>query len=201
MRFEAKTKNRNIDVDAYSGFINNSDVQVNKTFFSNMCKSCRNYNAKYSCPPKSPSFDAVCKNEGIFVVMLKCSLADVKSTEYNKVRIANSVLKSRIENLMRHLEEKFNTKFLGSGSCRLCKPCNLKKGLPCRHPDRMRYSLESVGVDCNHLSTFLFNTPLLWYKDSRAPVYACVLAGLPCSKKDAKSAEDAFKLYIRSSKA
>jgi hypothetical protein len=85
---------------------------------------------------------------------------------------------------MRVLEKQFKTKFLSSGSCRLCKPCNLQNNLPCKHPKEMRFSLESTEIDCNDLSTKLFNTPLLWFKNNKAPEYTCILAGLISNKNE-----------------
>ena len=49
--------------------------------------------------------------EGIFVLMFLIRLENINSAEYNKVRIANSVIKSRIDKLMRILEKEFNTNF------------------------------------------------------------------------------------------
>jgi predicted metal-binding protein len=96
-------------------------------------------------------------------------------------------MKSRIDKLMRKLEEKFYTKFLSTGSCRLCKICNLQNKLGCRHPDKMRYSLEATSVDCDFLSKRLFNIPLLWFREEKAPEYSCVLAGLICNFMDVEN--------------
>jgi len=186
--FKVKTKENNLKINFFYDFINKKDVLVKKDCFSKMClNGCKNYKKKYSCPPFVPDFKNLIKeHEGLFIVLFLCKLNPIKSTEYNKIRIANVVLKSRIIKLMRFLEEKFNTTFLSTGSCNLCKPCKLKLNLPCKHPKKRRYSLEAIGIDCNKISKDLFNIKLLWYKNKKAPRYTCVLCGLVCDKKNIK---------------
>ena len=188
--FIVKTPNRTIEIGVYSEFVPKADVIVDRQTFSELCKKCRNYGKKYACPPKSPGFDSICAKEGLFVVLFKCNLEQIKNTsEYNKIRIANSVMKSRIDRLMRKLEAETGLRFLSSGSCRLCKKCNLEKNLPCKYPAKMRFSLESTGINVEKLSGALFGIPLLWYnpKNHKAPEYTCVVAGLMCDKKELPS--------------
>lgn len=190
-RFQVKTKNNSFQVEVYSKFISSSNIPLNKKKFNDMCKSgCVNYGKKYSCPPFVPEIKEIIKNsDGLFVVLFKCNLCQINSTEYNKVRIANAVMKSRTERLLRLIEKDLGVNFLGTGSCRLCKPCKLKLNLPCKYPDKRKYSLEALGVDCNKLSKSLFNIELKWYKIKKAPEYTCVICGLVCNKKQVREIE------------
>lgn len=187
---KVKSSTRAYNLEAYSSFIKKEEILVKKVLFSEMCeKGCKNYGNKFSCPPRTPCFDNLFSSrekEGLLIVMFLMRTKEINSTEYNKIRIANSIMKSRIDKLMRILENKFETKFLSSGSCRLCRTCCLKLKKPCKHPEKMRYSLEATGIDCNSLSENLFNIPLLWFKQGKAPEYTCVLAGLFCDAQDAE---------------
>lgn len=58
-----------------------------------------------------------------------------------------------------------------SGSCRLCKPCQCKEGLPCKRPNKMRYSMEATGLNVQQLSLDYLEHELLWYKDKTLPRY------------------------------
>ena len=192
---------RKISIEVYSDFIAKERIKIDKVCFSELCKKCKNYNKKYACPPKSPDFNLICNKEGVYIVLLKCNLEQIKNTgEYNKIRIANSILKSRIDRFMRSLEEKSGNKlkFLSSGSCRLCKKCNFQKNLPCKYPNKMRFSLEATGIHVEDLTKKLFDLPLLWYDSKKhlAPEYTCVVAGLMCDKKDVEKinySSDSFK--------
>ena len=184
--FKVNTIKNNFNVNYVYDYISKDKVKTDKGLFIKMCETgCINYNKKYSCPPFSPDFYSFSRDfDGLFVVLFFVNLDQIKSTEYNKVRIANVVMKSKINMLMRDLEVKFKTKFLSTGSCNLCKLCKCKLKLPCKYPDKKRYSLESVGVDCNKLSEELFGFKLLWYKEKNAPKYTTVVCGLLCNKKD-----------------
>ena len=191
MILKIKTPKNKFDVEIYSKFILKQEIKTDKKLFNEMCKQgCKNYNKKYSCPPFVPNLIELIKSkQGMYVVLFKCDLNQINSTEYNKMRIANVSMKSRSIKLMRILEQKFNTIFLSTGSCNLCKPCKLKLGKPCGHPDKRRYCLESTGVDCDKLCKDLFNVPMLWYKDKKAPKYTCVVCGLVCNLVEIKEIE------------
>jgi predicted metal-binding protein len=179
------TPRHKLDVECYFDFVSASEISVQKELFSAMCKQgCSNFGKKYSCPPLSPDFNHYVKNNKLLVLLLKTDLSQLSAYKpYHRLRVANAVLKSRIEKIMRSLEENTDTKFLGTGACRLCKPCHRKKGLPCNHPDKMRYSLESLGVDCNKLAKDLFGIPLQWYKSKTCPEYTCVMCAIPLKNK------------------
>lgn len=197
MSFEIKeffinTPKHKLKIECYYGFINIDKLTIKKEFFLDMCKKgCRNFNNKYCCPPFVPNFKQYIKNKDLlFVVLLKIDLNQLSQysyKEYHKLRIGNSVIKPRLEKILRYLESSFDSKFLSSGSCRLCKPCQKKIGKPCKHPKKMRYSLESFGIDCNKLSKDLFDIPLLWYQNREAPEYTSVISALPLKKETNKA--------------
>ena len=202
-KFEIKTKENNLIISYFSGFIPKNNIKVERELFAKMCKEgCKNYNKKYSCPPFTPCFEKIAqKYNGLFIVMFLCNLDNIKSTEYNKIRIANVVMKSRIIKLMRYLENKYNRIFLSTGSCNLCKPCKLKLNLPCAHPNKRRYSLESFGVNCDDISKKLFSRPILWYKDKKAPKYTCVLCGLICNANEEEIIKGEMDKWIKANLA
>jgi predicted metal-binding protein len=199
---KVKTKNNEFNIEYYHNFIRKKDIGIRKDFFNNMCKDgCINYGKKYSCPPLVPNINSLIhETRGLYVILFKSNPNQINSTEYNKVRIANGVMKSRIIKLMKSLETEFNTVFLSTGSCNLCKSCKLKLNLPCKYPDKRRYSLEAVGVDCNKLCEKLFRTKLLWYKNKKAPEYTCVLCGLVCNKNDKELIEKRLNELIKTFK-
>ena len=185
--FTARTPRHDLKVECLTAFVRSDEVGCDKAGFLELCKKgCRNYGSKYSCPPFSPDYNALVKDhEYLFVVLFKIDLNQLTAyKDYHRLRVGNAVIKPRIERLMRVLEGQTGTKYLSTGACRLCKPCRKRLGEPCRHPKEMRYSLESVGVDCNMLVKGLFGFPLLWYKDKKAPEYTAVVCALPIKEKD-----------------
>lgn len=152
----------------------------NKECFEALCKAgCPNYNSKWACPPYSPSYSEYKKDfSKALLVLFYCHLNQFHYTraEYMKVKASNAVLKSRMDRLMRVLEAKYAGRTLSNGSCRLCKPCNLKKNRGCKRPTEMRYSLESLGLNVVQICKDHLDHTLLWYVNRKAPRYSSVVS-------------------------
>ena len=198
MKIKIQTLQNRFDIETCSAFIEKQKIRRDKKLFNEMCREgCKNYGKNYCCPPLAPDFKVLVGDKsGLYVVLFKCDLNQINSTKYNRMRIANVAMKSRIIKLMRILEERFNTVFLNTGSCNLCKPCKLNLGQPCGHPDKRRYCLESTGVDCNKLCVDLFNIKLLWYGNKKAPKYTCVVCGLVCDEDESERVEKELNKLI-----
>lgn len=161
---------------------------VHKEKFDCLCKEgCSNYNRKWSCPPLSPAFEDVSNNyKYLYVFYLRISLdqLDYIKNDYLKIKAANSILKSRADGFLRYMISKSkNSKYISTGSCRLCKPCKLQKGLPCAHPNIMTYSFEALGVNVEALVNLCFQSPLQWYARGNLPMYTSVVCGLLTNEK------------------
>ncbi len=151
---------------------------VDKPKFDNLCHSgCRVWNSKHSCPPHSIGFQI---NQWLpfYVVILWMENTIISKNEYTKVKAINSILKSRLYQL---LSQYLNNKVLGSGSCRLCTPCAYPK--PCRYPDKMIYSMESVGIDVVSLCKVL-GYDLQWYQKGKPYLYGSVVGLIGDDNKD-----------------
>lgn len=142
---------------------------VDSSKFNELCHSgCRIWNSKWSCPPHSIGFRI---NQWLpfHVVILWMPNTIESKNEYTKVKAINSILKSRLNQL---LSQYPNNKVLGSGSCRLCKKCAYPD--PCRHPDKMIYSMEACGIDVVSVCKSLGHE-LKWYQKGKAYPYGSVI--------------------------
>lgn len=173
-------------------------IYVDEEKFSKLCESgCTNYAKKWSCPPFSPHLvDFIALWEKLFVFYLRVNIEQFSyiRNDYLKVRAANSVLKSRVDLFLRKMAEKYGS-YISTGSCRLCKPCKCKVGMPCMHPDKMAYSFEAMGVDVDQLVNKLFQKPLLWYKPRCLPKYTSVVCGLLTN--EVLTANNLYDEYIK----
>lgn len=143
------------------------------------CKEgCSNYGNKWSCPPYSKAFlDIEKKYSKAFLLCFSTEMnyySDVKNM-YLAVKAANVTLKTLIERCARSIEEYTNGYSLLSGSCRLCKPCQCKNKHPCKHPDKMRYSMEATGLNVQKVCFDFLKHRLLWYKNKKLPQYTSVV--------------------------
>ena len=178
------TPTHSLAAELLFGFCDASYLVTNHDVFFAMCRDgCPNFSKKFSCPPCSPDFRKMQGKLGrLLVVMLRLDLRQLDRAGYldhHRLRLGNAVIKPRLERLMRSLESEFGGRYLATGACRLCKPCQKKLAKPCKHPDKMRFSLEATGVDCDSLSRKVFGLPLEWYKDKRCPDHTAVICALP----------------------
>lgn len=185
--FTVQTPKHELIIQSSSEIVSRNVFDVQKKLFACMCKDgCSNFGVKYCCPPFSPSFDDYQSEFSDFlVVMYSVKLDQLNGfgySDYQKLQIGNAVIKPRLEKYMREVETNTHTKFFSTGACRLCKPCLGKLKKPCKYHDKRRFSLESVGVNCNKLALDVFGRPLLWYKDKTAPQYTSVIAAVPLRK-------------------
>ena len=145
-----------------------------------MIIGCPNYSSKWSCPPYSPAYKDFSKNyQKLCVVLLGLDMSslDYIKQDYLKIKAANSILKSRIDKVLRACKDD-DEKYISTGSCRLCKPCHKKLNEPCAHPDIRTFSYEALGVNVSSMVHDIFGIDLLWYAKGSLPLYTCVVAGL-----------------------
>lgn len=152
-----------------------------KNKFDSLCKcGCPNFQRKWSCPPYAPAFsDFVSKWEHLYVIFMHTEMEQffyIKN-DYLKIKAANSLLKSRADKFLRQMAKRYGH-YITTGSCRLCKPCKCKNGIPCAHPDSMTYSFEAMGVDVGKVVDEYFQKSLIWYKSRQLPKYTSVVCGL-----------------------
>lgn len=178
------TPTTNIIVALQTAIVDANSLRTyeDKYKFESLCAiGCPNYNKKWACPPLSPTYSNVSEEYStIILLLLHCNLSQFNhvKTEYMKIKASNSILKSSSDRFMRFLEKRYSGVMLSNGSCRLCNPCNRKKGLECKRPQEVRYSLEALGLNVGAISKEYFNHKLLWYSDKTAPLYSSVLTGL-----------------------
>jgi predicted metal-binding protein len=155
----------------------------NKRETEKLCEACPTYAAKWSCPPHSPAFSRydLVKYPYAALVLFSCDLDQFSyiKTEYMKIKAANTIMKSRMDRLMRSLENATDGIMISNGTCRLCNPCSKKKGEACKRPEKLRFSMEALGLNVGRITADLFGHQLLWYKDKKIPLYlsaaACLL--------------------------
>ena len=71
-----------------------------------------------------------------------------------------------------------------AGTCFACPEgtCTRHKGIPCRHPDRVRPSLEAFGFDIGAISSELLHNELKWSRDGQFPEYFTLVSALFCAE-------------------
>ena len=69
---------------------------------------------------------------------------------------------------------------LSAGSCSICGKgnCTRPSVKPCRYPDKMRYSIESIGGNVGKTVHDLLGIQLEWIEEGKVPSYFVLVCGL-----------------------
>jgi predicted metal-binding protein len=145
------------------GFVKTEDVKIDLAFTRDRCSKCSSQ--AYSCPPFSPNWDKIPHKKYLAVFYLYIKAKEWwtygSNLEFYVTNQISCILAPMLKECGYELEKYFCTSFHSVGSCRRCKPCRNKLGLPCAYPEKLRYALESEGVMVNSL-TEPVGHKLLW---------------------------------------
>lgn len=152
------------------------------------CKQCPNYNHVWGCPPFD--FDEEAYLSGYATARIFASQIEFDaemlerdySAEERKAVMTRAIDAAWDIELPRlyALEAATPGSLIFTGRCRLCRPaeCARASGKPCRHPDRLRHSLESLGFDLEKTSRDLLGIPLQWASGHRLPPYITLITAI-----------------------
>ncbi|MEM0203105.1 MAG: DUF2284 domain-containing protein [Archaeoglobaceae archaeon] len=104
------------------------------------CRNCRNYDKSPSCPPNAPSWKEFKELLQHYRKALLIKFEIGEDFENEKREILKFLLEKE-----RELMRKGYTFALAlfPGNCNLCEKCEV----PCKFPEKMRFSLSAVGVE------------------------------------------------------
>lgn len=182
-QYKKALKNRTIDIICRGILIKDVSI-LNKYYEKESIKraceeGCPNYEKKWSCPPFSKPYYELMDgyNEAAlisFSVNMN-SYVEIKN-KYTAMKAANVTLKNLIEKVARKVEMETKGYALLSGSCRYCRPCACKTNQKCKHPDKMRYSIEATFLNVQALCEELLGFELLWYEKKILPKYTSTVS-------------------------
>lgn len=139
---------KEFDKDINSLPLSNDDIDFEEKI-SLFCFHCKNYNTKFTCPPRIPKLDYrnIIKNEYRNCLFIYLEM-NIDSTNYSDVRFIST---NRIHRALLHLEKTLfernicTSLSLIGGSCKLCKTgCPSDK---CNNPYLSRIPMEATGIN------------------------------------------------------
>ncbi|MDF7800798.1 DUF2284 domain-containing protein [Pontiellaceae bacterium B1224] len=141
------------------------------------CSQCGNHAAVWSCPPhRFEPVEWIRHFRFSYVVVATISLAGFeKQAEaieyyYEMRRIINDAMRG-FEPLVP------GSVSLYAGHCDACAACTRVQGMECVHPERCRYSLESLGLKVSAITETYFEDNLEWV-DGQTPDRLLVIPAL-----------------------
>lgn len=153
------------------------------------CKQCNRYENCWACPPYDfDATDYILKYNKAYIIGTKISLSEdirmiCQNSEESKsmrAKIIADVRKILDERLL-EIESKIpDSKAFFAGTCHICgsEDCTRIINKPCRYPDKIRHSLESIGFDIGKTTEELLGIKLKWSNDGSLPEYLTLVSGL-----------------------
>ena len=156
--------------------------------FLEACKQCPNYKQVWSCPEYD--FDVLSywkKYQTLKVYAHKIIFEPEYQEKVYEQDELNAILqkvlkteKQKLSDRMMEEEKKYPGSIsLSAGSCGLCKDgCTRPHGKACRFPDKMRYSIESLGGNVGMTIEKLMGLELEWMEEGKLPTHFILVNGL-----------------------
>lgn len=161
---------------------------VDITTFSEACRACPNYEHSWSCPPYD--FNVLDYWKSYHTLQLYAEKI-VFSQEYTSKTYEQDELSELIQKVigkekhllsqkMMELEQHFPGSIsLSAGNCSYCADgCTRPRGIPCRFPEQMRYSIESLGGNVGMTIEKLMGLKLEWMEEGHLPHHFVLVNGL-----------------------
>lgn len=154
----------------------NTDIHkyMNFDYFTGLCRDgCPHYNLSYTCPPNSPTYTEYTKEHENVLVIAMYSDVDEK----NSISNIHPYLRRVLSDILIPLEKEFDGLLTDGGRCRYCETCTYVDGLPCRFPDKIRFSMEAMGIDLDKVCSEVLEHKIVWNStDSKS--YCTVLGSI-----------------------
>ena len=142
------------------------------------CKACPGYAGTWSCP--NFSFDPRtfwAKYSRLHLIVDQLSNRGLSVVGQAQEQL--TAQKRLFDREMLELEKNVRGGYaLAAQECMECKRCARLSGLPCLHPDRMRFALEAVGILVVDLVPGKLGFPVLWSDGVTIPDYYILAGGV-----------------------
>lgn len=179
MEYDKHTVSAEISTDEYiRDYINIEE-------FLGFCRQCPSYGKVWSCPPYDFDLMEIWRSydtlhiEGVVIELpeeetcIERTPEEIRIIEQNILGIEKSLLSDKLYSM-----EDGNSLSLSAGCCTICTGCTRPSGKECRHADRMRYSLESLGANVGLTCSKLLGINLEWVTENHLPHRICLISGL-----------------------
>lgn len=183
MKYSVTSKQVTIGADEF--IARYRDVERIRQF----CLQCPGYGKAWNCPPFD--FDPRNVSDGFKTVTFIGTI--IEFDEETRAACATPEMAADVgrqamnEVWMKLLPQMHQMEREHPGSrcftfrCVLCpEGCTRPEGKPCRHPEQMRYSLESVGFDITTAASDLLGISLDWSTDGSLSKTITLLTALMC---------------------
>lgn len=155
-----------------------------RAIFEPLCRQCGNWASRWGCPPFD--FDPMARIKRFGKTTIYFITAKVNKWPENagipEMTEAIQSIRRQYEPKLLDIEQELNGfAALFTGQCFHCGslPCTRLNNKPCRHPQKVRPSLEALGFDLGATASDLFHSPLQWFDPQKPhPTHLSIIAAI-----------------------
>ncbi len=144
------------------------------------CRACSNYGRSWGCPPFDFDVERHLRQYRHALIVATRITPLEERVPFSRSGEILLPERRRLEHQLLEMERRYGGRaFSYVGTCLYCPEgrCTRLQGLPCRHPDKVRPSLEACGFDIGRTTEVLFGMPLKWGCDGWMPEYLILVCG------------------------
>ena len=179
------TVKRHTKTITVSGYV---DKYVDVANFLECCRLCPNYNRIWTCPDfnfAAESYWRQFRELDLTAVEILFD-EDYAGKHFDKSQMQEINKKSIFvekqkltEELLEEEKKHPGSRSLSAGCCDLCGGrCTRPEGLPCRHPEKLRYSIEALGGNVGLTINDLMGLEIEWMEGGILPSKYVLVCGL-----------------------
>ena len=145
------------------------------------CARCPNFGRSWACPPFDREAETGLRSYRRVLLITTKIIPSQGLDEGASSRELIACQRERVERRLFEMERECDGRALTAvGSCTECDglECSRLHGTPCRHPERVRPSLEAYGFDVGRTVADLFGMRILWSRGGRVPEYLLLVCAL-----------------------
>ncbi|MCI5147903.1 MAG: hypothetical protein D3916_00580 [Candidatus Electrothrix sp. MAN1_4] len=144
------------------------------------CEACHKFGKNFACPPHSPNFpDYLDTQQYAKILCIRMPQEYFRNVLQEKMytecfQKARTIL---VGELLNYRKQGFL--IAGSSFCLACEVCAAEEGSDkCKKPNKMIYSLESLGVNLTALTKQCFDFDLEWSASEQASDFVCSIGAV-----------------------
>ena len=144
------------------------------------CRECGNYGRSWGCPPFGFDVDEYLAGYASALLVATKIVPETRGIPISESGRLIRPERLRLEARLLEMERLYGGRsFAYVGTCLHCPEgsCTRPAGKPCRHPDKVRPSLEACGFDIARTTSELFGIDLKWGSEGRIPEYLTLVCG------------------------
>ena len=152
------------------------------------CRECPNFGRSWGCPPFGFDVEEYLSGYASALLVATKIVPEEPGIPLSEARRLILPERRRLESRLLGMERRYGGRsFAYVGTCLHCPEgsCARLSGDPCRHPERVRPSLEACGFDIGKTTSELFGIGLKWGSGGCLPEYLTLVCGFFHNRKEA----------------